>query len=208
MVEFEGAISRDQAHAGAYAGLAETYDLPRQYTATPPAQAYPLAREAAGRALALDPDLADAHTALAFADYWGFWDARAARAHFRRALELDPRGVLAHHWYATFLVSRGEAAEALTQIDAAPRLDPTSRAIQMNRAFILAKVGREPEAVAILRRLAAANPAFLSPHQYLSGMAYDMGDDVTYLDERAKTAALLGSREALEALAGLSTRLD
>jgi Tfp pilus assembly protein PilF len=201
ITEFEGALTQDSVYAPAYAGLADTYDLLREYTDMPASQAFPLAKAAAQRALALQPNLADAHAALAFADYWGFWDARAARAHFARAVALDPRAPRAHHWFATFLLNTGDTAGALREIEAARRLDPTACAIAADRALILHRAGRSAEALAILRALAVSRPEFRSPHLYLADIAFDLGDDATYLNESARAASLSGAQTQAEAQA-------
>jgi Tfp pilus assembly protein PilF len=48
------------------------------------------ARSAAEKAVELDPNLAEAHTSLGFAEFWGFLDVADADREFRHAIELDP----------------------------------------------------------------------------------------------------------------------
>src|SRR6185437_6095616 len=98
--DFTQAIVRDPQYAEAYAGLATCYNLLREYTAMPPDYAFPRAKAAAERAIALDPSLADGHLALAFADFWWAHDTKAARREFVRAVALAPQSATAHHWYA------------------------------------------------------------------------------------------------------------
>jgi tetratricopeptide (TPR) repeat protein len=198
--ELDAAIAESPDYAQPYAGLADTYDLLREYTGMPATQAFSLAQAAARKALSLDPDLGDAHAALAFARYWGFWDARDSRAHFARAIALDPASPRAHHWYATFLVNQGDTAAALSEIDTALRLDPGSRAVLADRALILHYAGRTGESLEILRRLAASQPDFLSPHLYLADIAFTTGDDGAYLDETLRAAELSGAEEQAAAV--------
>ena len=60
----------------------------------------PKAREAAQKALALDPDLAEAHTSLGIVKMYNDWDLPGAEAEFRRAMELNPGEDFSRHWYA------------------------------------------------------------------------------------------------------------
>src|SRR5262249_11927934 len=76
------AIVHDREYAQAYAGLAQCYELLREYTTMTPDYAFPRAKAAADRAIALDPSLADAHLALAFADFYWFHDSSTARREF------------------------------------------------------------------------------------------------------------------------------
>lgn len=192
--EFHAAIASDPDYADAYAGLAETYDLIREYTAMPASQAFPLARQAATRAVALNSTLAEGHASLAFADYYGFWDADAAHREFADAIALDPRSELAHHWFATFLMERGDSAAALPEINHALALNPTSPAIQADRWLILYAAGRAREAVTGLKALETARPDDLSPHNYLAAIDLIAGDDQDYLREAEWAARLTGDR--------------
>jgi Tfp pilus assembly protein PilF len=201
--EFSGAIARDPDYAEAYAGLAASYDLMREYTLMPPSQAYQLATAAAQKALALDDRLSNAHAALAFAEFYGAWKTAAARYEFRRAVELDPRNETAHHWRATFLLALGDNKAALEEIESARALDPTSLAIAADHAFILYANGGKVQAVSELQAIEAAHPEFLSPHNYLAGIDFDQGDDPGYLRESVAAAELEHDRvrEALIAAA-------
>jgi Flp pilus assembly protein TadD len=76
---FRQAIEADPTDAKAYSGLADSYALSGdwEYGLLPPQEAFSLAKAAATKALALDENLSEAHTALAFAlDLYGWdWDA-------------------------------------------------------------------------------------------------------------------------------------
>ncbi|MEO8925690.1 MAG: hypothetical protein ABI306_00885 [Caulobacteraceae bacterium] len=188
--EFGAAIARDPDYAEAYTGLANSYNLLREYTLMPSSQAFPLARTAALHALALNDRLASAHAALAFANFYGFWDAASARREFARAIALDPTSETSHHWFATFLMTQGDNAGALRQIDIARALDPASPAIAADRAVILYAAGRKTEALADIKVVEAAHPDFLSPHNYLANFALIDGDDEGYARESQIAAGL------------------
>src|SRR5205823_12663784 len=61
------AIDLDSRYALAYAGLADSYLALTTYGLLRPNQAYPKAEKAAKKALEIDDTLAEAHTALGFA---------------------------------------------------------------------------------------------------------------------------------------------
>ncbi len=192
---FGEAIRRDPRYAEAYAGLASTNLLLREYAGVPDATAYPRARAAARQALALDERLADAHAALAFVTFFYDHDFNAGLGGFERAVALNPGSVIARHWYATALLHADRVPDALIQIDAAQRLEPQSQSILADKALILFHAGRAPESLALLRQLEAADPDYLSPHSYLAEISLMQRDYSAFLHEEGIAARLVGDRE-------------
>ncbi len=188
---FTQAIVRDPAYAEAYAGLADAYNLLREFSEMSPQEAYPRAKAAAERAVALDPNLAEGHASLGFVDFYWTRDTPAARREFERALQLDPRSAIAHHWYANVLAALGQDDRALAEIGVAQSLDPGSSAILADRGLILLGEGRTEDAVTLLESLEATAPNFLSPHKYLSYAYMTLGRDEDALREMAAAARLL-----------------
>ena len=197
--DFNAAIRLDPDYAQAWLGLAKTYNLMREYTFMPEAQAYPLARNAARKALSLDDRLAEGHAALAFVDYWGFWKAEDAAREYRRAIVLDPSSATAHHWYATFLLNRRESAAAVAEIDRAAALDPSSEAIQADRGYILFNAGMKAEGLAMLSALDSRDPGFPSTHLYLSRLDLELGRDPDFLREASLAARTTNEAPGVEA---------
>jgi len=197
---FREAIARDPDYAEPHAGLANTYLLLREYAGMADEVAYPRAMSAAERALALDPRLADGHLALAFATFYWLRDFTSAERSFRRAIELAPASARGRHWYATALLHMGEFGRAQQEIEAARRLQPESRAILADRALILFHAGRRQEAETELRRLSAAEPDFLSPHNYLATIHLSRGDHVGWLSEELHLARAVGNQERVAML--------
>lgn len=187
---FTQAIVRDPNNAEAYVGLANCYNLLREYSTMPESEAYPRAIAAAKRAIALDESLSGAHSSLGFAEYFWLWDAPGAQKEFQRALELDPKSVNAHHWYATMLLSLGRNKESLDEIDKAEKLDPQSSAILADQGLIMYSAGMKDQAISQLKQLEASQANFLSPHNYLAGIYFNQRDYHNSLAE-SKTAATL-----------------
>ena len=190
--DFTQSIVRDPNYAPAYAGLANCYNLLREYTLMPAKEAYPRAIAAAQRAIALDDDLAEAHNALAFATFYWNWDAAGAESEFKHAIALDPNSVVAHHWYATFLMVLARSTESLAEIEKARKLDPQSSSILADKGLILFEAGETNQSIALLKQIETADPAFLSPRTYLAGIYLRTRDYRNYLAEAKKAAQLRG----------------
>jgi hypothetical protein len=169
---FTQAIVHDPGYAAPYVGLADSYNLLREYSAMPPQEAFPRALAAASKAVELDPNSAEAHNSLAFATFWGFFDAATADREFKRAIELDPSLPRAHHWYATFLIEIQRNQQALVEIERARQLNPSSTPILADKGLILAVAGKAEEARTLLTQLAASQPDFVPSHRYLAEDIY------------------------------------
>ena len=187
---FTQAIVKDPAYASAFVGLADCYNLLREFSAMPPDEAYPRALAAAQKAVELDDSSAEAHNSLAFATYWWNWDATAAEREFKRALELNPNFVQAHHWYATFLLANWRFPEALDQIEQARKLDPSSTTILADKGFILADAGRVSEALALLKQLETTDPTLATTHGYLAKIYFERKDYANSFAESKRAAQL------------------
>ena len=187
---FNQAIARDPSYAAAYVGLANCYSLLREFAAMPSEEAFPRALAAARKAIELDDTSAEAHNALALVTFYWNWDAAGAEREFRRAIELDPKYVTAHHWYATFLMALCRFPEALEQIGRAQQLDPASTPIFADKAFILFHQGNRDQAISLLKQLSISQPGFFSTHQYLALIYLANNDYLNYLEEARKAAAL------------------
>lgn len=202
---FTQAIVRDPNYAPAYVGLADCYNLLREFSAMPSAEAFPRALAAAKKAVELDDSSAEAHASLAFVLFYWNWDIAGAEREFRRALELNPNYVPAHHWYATFLMVLGRLPEALNEINRAQELDPASTPILADKGLLLFQQGHADQAIALLNQIKAAQPAFFSTHKYLSYIYLVRRDYPNYLAE-AMQAARLSHDESELAIAHAAER--
>ena len=195
---FTQAIVHDPSYAPAYVGLADCYNLLREYTVMPASEAYPRAFAAAKKAVELDPGSSQAHASLAFVSFNGMWDVATADREFRRAIELDPQNAKAHHWYATFLQCLRRYQESLSEIERARALNPTSKAVLADEGSILFSAGHRREATVLLRQIEKDEPDFISPHRYMKFNSLIAGDYPVYLSEARKEAVLMHDASAEE----------
>jgi Tfp pilus assembly protein PilF len=187
---FTQAIVKDPSDAQAYTGLADCYNLLREFGAMPPSEAYPRALSAAQRAVELDDNSAEAHLSLAFATYWWQWRAITAEREFKRALQLDPNLERAHQWYATFLLGNGRFSESLDQIEQARRLNPSSNALLADKGKVLWDAGRKAQSLALLTQLETTDPSLSSTHTYLGDIYWNQKDYGRALAEMRQVAEL------------------
>ena len=150
---FERAVKLDPNYAQAWAGLADSYTVLGYSGVAPPEASMPKAMEAARRAVALDPSLAEAHNALAMASLMGAWDRAEAEREFLRALELNPRYTQARDWYALFyLQGEGRPEESVVQAKLALKSDPLSSYAQAVYGLTCAFAGKHADAVQACER--------------------------------------------------------
>jgi TolB-like protein len=155
---FEQAIAKDPGFAPAWAGLAAARGYRSGLFRLDAAVEVPKMREAAEKALLLDPMLAEAHNALAIA---GAREALWAQTEqsFRRATELCPKCADIRHDYALFLLwPLNRTAEAIEQLRLAERADPLSPDIQRALAYVLPSAGLYEEAARHGERIPADHP--------------------------------------------------
>ena len=202
---FTQAIVHDPNYAAAYAGLADCYNLLREYGTMPPKEAYPRALAAARRAVELDDSSASAHLSLAFATFYGSFDASSAEREFRRAIELDPRFARSHHWYATFLCALGRYPQALQEIEVAQQLDPASMAILADEGFILLYAGEKKQGTELLKQLERTEPGFTAPYRYMETACLMNEDYPGYIAARSEVARLTNDQQELELVKAAKT---
>ncbi len=131
---FERAKTKDPQYALVYVGLADSYQLLAEYRAMSPNEAFTKARTAATKALEIDPNLAEAHTSLAYTLAFYDWNWDAADKEFKKAIELNPNYATARQWYSEFLIARGRFDEAIMELKKAQELDPLSLIIHADIA--------------------------------------------------------------------------
>jgi tetratricopeptide (TPR) repeat protein len=125
----------------------------------------------ARRAIELDPQLAEAHCALAFVLYRSEWNWEAAELEYQRTIQLNVGYGTGHYWYSVFLAALGRFKQAEGEIRVAREVDPLSLVIH-SATGLIAYLGREYErSIECYRRTISLNKTFFPPHREI-GMAY------------------------------------
>lgn len=137
-----------------YIGLANVGDNREEYIRK--------AREAANRAISLDPNLSDSYEALGTVYYVIDWDFANGEKAFQRSIELNPGNSNAHYSYATLLSRLGRHEEAFHEMDLAIRFDPVSAYIHADYATLLINARRYDEALDETKKALELDPNFLS----------------------------------------------
>jgi Tfp pilus assembly protein PilF len=199
--DFEKAIAADPGFAPAYAGLAETYDLLREYSTLPSSEAYPNARKAAQRAIALDPSLSDAHAALAYEEFFWEWNSAQADREFQQAISLDPNSALAHHWYGAALTHQARFQEAIRELDRAQMLEPASASVLATRAYAIGLSGHRNQAADLLQDILSRVPDAAPLHYILAQLCLLQPRDIPrFLDQERRYSELRHNTDELTLL--------
>ncbi|HEX7155077.1 MAG TPA: winged helix-turn-helix domain-containing protein [Thermoanaerobaculia bacterium] len=154
---FREAIAKDPAYAASYAGLAEA-ELFAPSADVSPLESMTRAKAAAEKAVALAPNLAEAHAALGLVRMFLDHDFVAAEREFKRALELAPGAAETHHRYAQLLAALGRFDEAIAVGKRSVELDPFSKFVLVDYGRLLYLARRYEEAAAQYRRTLAIFP--------------------------------------------------
>ena len=161
---FERAIAIDPSYALAYASMAIAYTEIAEIGAVPPSEAFPRAREAATRALELDPMLAEAHSTVAYLKLCDFDWAGAERG-FKRALELNPNSADTYDLYGRLCSAQRRFDEAIALLHRAQEMDPLAHRLDV--ATTLLRAGRYTEAAIRAESALAFEPELDRAHATL-----------------------------------------
>jgi TolB-like protein/DNA-binding SARP family transcriptional activator len=123
---FERAVALAPSYAEGYSGVADAYAVLGFYDHLPPREAFPRAKTAAQRALAIDDGLAQAHASLGYVALYYDWQWAEAERALTRAIELNPNYSVGHQWLANYFVARGRFDEAVAAMRRAQENDPLS----------------------------------------------------------------------------------
>jgi TolB-like protein/DNA-binding winged helix-turn-helix (wHTH) protein/Tfp pilus assembly protein PilF len=164
---FQQAIALDPTYARAYAGLAESYAI-MGYMVSPSDEQAQKGRAAARRAIELDDQLPEAHTALGFIAENHDWDWRTAEQEYRRAIQLNPNYATGHQLYAECLALQGRFGEAFPEIERARQLDPLSLIIATDNGAILFFSHQYDRAIEQFRSVLEMDPNFPRAHMVIT----------------------------------------
>jgi len=174
---YEQAIARDPNYALAYAGLSSAYILSPFYAGADRRDTSPKAKEAALKALRLDPNLAEAHLALGKVLFFSEIDLAGAMREYKRAIELKPNDAGAHHWYGNdALAALGQFDEAIAEGRRSVELDPLSIVINADLGQTLYYAHRYDESARQLRKTLEIDPTSFYTHYTLGIALQGKGD--------------------------------
>ena len=194
IVYFQQAIARDADYAPAYASLADCYNLLSVWGSLPEREAFQKAKQAALKALSLDPDSAEAYTSLAFSTYRDDWDFAGAERYFQKAIQLDPNYVTAHQWYGEFLGDLQRSEQSVAESRKAEELDPLSTIVGSDLADSYMHAGRYQEAFDELQEILRMDPDFVPAHNYLASV-YDLTGRPAMADQELQRYAQLSGEQ-------------
>ena len=136
MQSFQQAIAVDPAYAAAQTGLADCLGLLGFWGFVPPNEGCGVAKRLALRALEMDPNLAEAHTSLAWSTMLYDFDFLAAEKEYERSIELNPRYATGRHWFGLHQAMSGRYEEGYAELKRAARLDPYSSMIHATLGYV------------------------------------------------------------------------
>jgi TolB-like protein/DNA-binding winged helix-turn-helix (wHTH) protein/Tfp pilus assembly protein PilF len=196
IAEFQNAIALDPQYASAHAALARAYSLAPVVRAMTPIEAMPKARDAALRAIELDPGLASGHSTLGFVKAHYEFDWPSAEREYLRALALNPNDAYAHFFYSnSYLSPLGRHAQAIEEMRKAVAIDPFSAPVQafLGRTYIWAR--KYDKALEQFQKVAEMFPGFAIDHERLAQLHAFMGRFDQAIAEDTKARLLSGENE-------------
>jgi serine/threonine-protein kinase len=199
---YRAALDIQPDYAPAYAGIALIWGSKAVVGLVPPLEAGPHQLDNAKLAVEMDPDLAEAHQALAQAYTWFDFDWERAEAEFLRAIELDANEPQARIFYSHLLAMLGRAEESDEQIERALEIDPLNPFTQMLHAIQRGLTGRHREEIALLAEV-PPNPlaSFASAAAHLR-----LGETEKGVSLYAEAFAMRGDREVAGILSSAEDR--
>ena len=192
---FKQATAKDPNFALAYAGLADAYNFGNIIGDYSPKDSFPEAREAAIKAIALDPSLAEAHAALGMEKSHYEFDFPGAEREFLKALEVNPNSAYAHLFYANcYLLPMGRVQEAIAENKKALELDPLSLPINNFMAMTYMFAGDYEQSYKQFQHSIEMDPSFLLAHLYLFWLLVNTDRYEQAIQEYQTGQLLSGSR--------------
>lgn len=163
---FQKAVDIDPQYADAWAGLGSAYKRLSPVAEDAPDEAFPRAKEAAQRALAIQPEHAEAHSVLGTVAFWYDWNYTESERRLRHALELQPSSADAQLFLAHLYSNIGRHDEALEEIRRARALDvawPQPRALE---GSFLTHAREYDRALQHLNELLDVEPQYWTAHVF------------------------------------------
>ena len=180
---FDQAIRLDPDYALAYAERSEAWTFIGDLSTEQKKEAWAAARNDAEKAVAVGPNLAEAHAALGWVRFFTEWKFAEGLAELRRAKELAPANPTANDLLARVLVYLGQIQEDEKLARQAIELDPLAYLARGNLARILLAEGKLDEADGEARKSAELQPTAAGSHRWQVVAAVLRGDGEAALRE-------------------------
>jgi TolB-like protein/DNA-binding winged helix-turn-helix (wHTH) protein len=179
---FEEAVEKDHKFAAAYSRLAACYAVLSSLSEIPAGEAYAREREAAQKAITLEPNLSEAHTELAWVATLD-WDWARAETEYKRAIQINPNSADAHIGYYFLLLILGRSEESRREQRAAQVLDPLSLNTLMATIADSYYRRQYDQGLTETRSAIALYPQFSAFHVLLSNFYAAQGNDQPAAEE-------------------------
>jgi TolB-like protein/Flp pilus assembly protein TadD len=185
---FQRATALDPEYALAWSGLADVYASSPVNGDGDPRIVWPKGQDAAGRAVHLAPDLAEAQTSMGFLKFWLDWDWPGAERAYLRAIELDPNYPLAHRMLGIVRSHMGRHAEAEGPMRRARELDPLYAMHHALSAQVAYAARDFASAARWARQAIIVDPVFWIAHWQLAQACVSLGQPEQALEALADAA--------------------
>jgi len=191
---YRQAIAEDRSFAQAYVRIADVYDHEADLLSA--TQIAPLERASAEKALAIDPDLAEAHVHLGSVKMRLDWDWLGAEREFRTALQLNPYSAIAHEAFGDYLDTVGRLREGMNEHERAQELDPAND--HMSNAFY--RTRQYDRGIELLREHLELHPNDGASHFLISEYYAENGMYKESIEHLRSAASLFGYPETADSL--------
>ncbi|MFT3744942.1 MAG: protein kinase [Pyrinomonadaceae bacterium] len=191
------AVEIDPNYAQAHSAIAEFYIWAGIYGLIPTVEAYRNAWDYVHSALALDPDLAEAHAAngLLLNNEFRYGPAEMS---FQRAINLNPQYALVREWYGALLIGNGRFDEGIEQMRLSEKLDPMSLRTKILVVWYYFQTERFEEALVKAEEVIAIDPNYPQGHLQRGNVLSFLGRHDEALEELSKANEMMPSSALVE----------
>jgi TolB-like protein/Tfp pilus assembly protein PilF len=191
---FHQVIKRDPTYALAYSGISDCHTRNTWYYYRPPKEELPKALEFAEKAVALDPQLSEAHVSLGYTKmlYSRDWDS--AGREFQRGIELNPGNATAHNFYSIYFAVLGKHDRSIEEAHKAVDLDPASPWMWINLGMRYYYDCQFDKSLGYIRKSIALDDNNFMGHCYSAYPLMMKGMYAEAIQAANKAARLLGER--------------
>lgn len=174
--KFEAAIRMDPGYAQAWGALSRALAAQGVFGTQPPMAVFPRAKEAALKAVELDPDSGEAQAALAHVLVVYDRRYREAEQHYALALRLSPSTPEYYLLSSINQANLGHLQPAIAQARRALEIEPGSLLFNTNLGMLLYFSRSYGEAETVLRRVVELQPRFDHARNFLGRTLLAKGD--------------------------------